>query len=61
MDKGYRGGIKGFRNLGGLKNFRDCVNFYEFVCLTQLCTYVLVNCKNSVGGLMSKTTLAIFP
>ena len=23
QDKGYRGGIKGLRNLGDLKNFRD--------------------------------------
>ena len=30
MDKGYRGGIKGLRNLGLLKNFRDFRGFRDF-------------------------------
>ena len=29
-------------NCGDCGDCGDCVNFCEFVCLTQLCTYVLV-------------------
>ena len=28
----------------------ECVNFNEFVCLTQLCTYVLVVINSELGG-----------
>ena len=29
-DEGYRGGIKGLRNLGDLKNYRDFRGFRDF-------------------------------